>query len=152
MVDQPYPKDENLRLILAEDQDQEQWISVRLNRARKLSQVWGALAMISAVVLALTFWEAPGPDCFRVFGDGPEKQKMITEFLAEGLKPCPPDWRPEEKGILESLPPWLGLVVLLMLMTSVLVAGRQVLMLLKYRRYLAGHRAFLDKYNRRTEG
>ncbi len=51
MEEQPFPKDENLRLILSTDQDQ--WLSERIKDWRRFA--WAMVTLSSFVLILLTF-------------------------------------------------------------------------------------------------
>lgn len=144
------PKNENLRLVLSVDQ--EKWLRQQIRISKNLAWAMVALLIVSASWLSLNFanvvaW-SDGPECFILEGAAATDQEMRNEFVAQGLKPCPPE-KAQEKG-LSSGDVLAGVTLLsaLLILVSGLGLMRNLYQLKKYKNYLLDHRAFLEKYNR----
>ena len=143
-------QDENLRLVLSAEQ--EQWIrqqrgmAVGLARASVFFQVLGA-GWMTALFSGAVFDSAP-QSCFELAADTPNYQKVLAEFRAQGLSPCPPGGQADREfkwGDLVWLP---TLIAALALVVSPLTLGRNLFLMRRYKNYLADHEGFLRKYNR----
>jgi len=152
MEEQPFPKDENLRLILSTDQ--EQWLNQHIRDWRRFA--WG----MAIVLLVSSTWVTAAamgafsrfdePECISFVGSALDEQAQRDEIASSGLQPCPPagaaqaetgtDWE-EVRGMVT-----LSALVLILLTFLGLLRG--LFQLRMYKGYLVDHQAFLKKYNR----
>ncbi|MHA1599071.1 MAG: hypothetical protein ACTSV1_10140 [Alphaproteobacteria bacterium] len=150
MTDAPYPKDENLRLVLSTDQ--EQWLGLRIRECKTFIWAMAILLTVSTSWIALfasgTIVWGGKPDCFSFVGNAPDQQEMREQFLKEGLKPCPPEGTTDENtnwdDVQDMATPFAAIVILV----SFLFLLRNLFLLRRYKGYLTDHRAFLKKYHR----
>lgn len=147
-----FPKDETLRLILAKDQ--EQWIRQKLRESRQV--IWLALVVLVASILWASIFYDEGfdyfnrPKCFILVGEGADHALLRKEFLAEGLKPCPPMGAEiaEPEMSMEKIKAWVTFSSLILILISTLTLIRHLYLLIKFKGYLSDHLAFMAKYNR----
>ena len=148
--DESYPKDETLRLVMAADQ--EQWLRQKIRESRIVVRAMAIVLVLSTVWAATDFSTAFAQydkvDCYILSPDAPDFQELRDQFIAEGLKPCPPG-EAAGKGI-----DWTDIRVVvatlsvLLMLASTLTLLRHLFLLRRYTGYLTDHRAFLEKYNR----
>lgn len=146
----PRVQDENLRLILSTEQ--EQWIKQQIGMAAGLAWASVFFLMLGAgwltAVFSGAFFDHASKSCFELAVDTPNYQKVIEEFRAQGLSPCPAAGDASEEFTWRDLI-WLPtLIAMIILVISPLTLGRNLYLLRRYKGYLTDHDAFLRKYNR----
>jgi len=150
MPDEPYPKDENLRLILSTDQDQ--WLSQHIKTYKRFVWTMAFLLAVSTAWMTAYFSGAfsryDAPECFILSVDAPDYQERLNEFVTEGLKPCPSEYSVDRRFDWEGLRSMTTVSSLILILISSLGLLRNLFLLRQYKGYMKDHRAFLKKYNR----
>ncbi len=150
MTGEAYPKDENLRLILSADQDK--WIRQHIKNAKTFAWSMAVLIALSGAWLAAdfssVFSQYDDPECFSFIGEAANNQELRKEYLAKGMKPCPPENSEDSSISWTDIRTYVTAISLILIIVSTLNLFRQVFLLRKFQGYLTDHRAFLEKYGR----
>ena len=88
------------------------------------------------------------PDCFSFSDGSADNQELRNEFLAKGLKPCPPEGSVDRGINWTEVRQVATISSLAVILVSFLGLLRNLFLLRRYNGYLKDHRAFLQKYNR----
>ena len=152
MSGEPYPKDENLRLILSSVMDQDQWIGQRIKVS--LGFVWSMAFLLTISTAWMTadfsgaFPRSDAPACYILSVDAPDFQENLNEFFSRDTKPCPPEESVDRGFDWQGFRNLVTVSSLILILISSLGLFHNLFLIRQYKDYLKDHRALLKKYNR----